>query len=266
LDNPTPHQKVNDLLHELLKNAQAILDRQFVGMYLFGSLTSGDFDRDSDVDVVIVTQDEISDKLFAALKAMHLQIAAIDSWCASQLKVSYIPLDAIRRYESAHAQHPHIDRGKGDEVLFMMQHDESWIVQRYVLRERGITMAGPAPETIIDFVSPDDLRQAMVAILEGWASKILDDPAQMQYRGYQSYIVLSLCRILYTLEYGTVVSKPAAARWAQEALDDGWMPLIERTWTGRHNPGLKASPDDVNGTLKFIRYALEQARQWQPSQ
>ena len=138
----------------------------------------------------------------------------------------------------------------------MMQHDESWIVQRYVLRERGIALAGPAPRTLIDPVSPNDLRQAMLAILKGWASQILDDPAQIKHRGGQSYTVLSLCRVLYTLQYGTVVSKHVAARWAQEALDSEWTPLIERTWEGRHNPGLDASPEDVDETLEFIRFAL----------
>ena len=259
MDTPTPHPAVNALLHEFLPPVRAILGAQFVGAYLFGSLTSGDFDRDSDVDVVVVTEDTVSDEHFAALHTLHLRLARLDLWCATQLEASYIPRHALRRYDPAHALHPHIDRGSGDEVLFMMQHDESWIVQRHVLRQRGITLTGPAPATLIDEVSPDDLRQAMRAILDGWAAHILDDPAQMQARGYQSYTVLSLCRILYTLRYESVVSKPAAARWAQEDLDEQWSPLIARTWDGRHNPGQTASPDDVDGTLAFIRYALAQS-------
>ena len=256
--NPTSYPDVNTVLHVLLKNVQTVLGNHFIGMYLFGSLTSGDFDQDSDIDVVVVTNDEISGDLFSALQAMHARIYAGDSPWTIQLEVSYIPQHALRRYDPANALHPHIDRGS--ETFFMMQHDESWIVQRYVLRERGITLAGPAPQTLIDPVSPNDLRQAMLAILNGWPLQILDDPAQIKHRGGQSYTVLSICRILYTLQYGTVVSKPVAARWAQETLDNQWTPLIERTWTGRHNPGLEASPDDVNGTLEFIRYALKQSR------
>src|SRR2546423_4926058 len=103
-----------------------------------------------------------------------------------------------------------------------MRHDSDWIVQRYTLRERGITLAGPAPQSLIDPVSPDDLRRAMLDILHGWWALMLDDPAPLRRRGYQSYTVLSLCRLLYTLEYGAVVSKPVAARWAQETLDARW--------------------------------------------
>jgi hypothetical protein len=36
-----------------------------------------------------------------------------------------------------------------------------------------------------------------------------------------------MCRIRYTLQYGVVVSKPMAARWAQAALDARWTPLIQ---------------------------------------
>jgi hypothetical protein len=258
MDIFTHYPEVNQLLQKLLKETQTILDGQFVGMYLFGSLTSGDFDQDSDIDVVIVTADEISDDTFSALQVMHERIYTGDSPWTIQLEVSYIPKRALWRYDPTNALHPHIDRGSDE--FFMMQHDESWIVQRYVLHKRGITLAGPAPQTLIDPVLSSDLRQAMLVILNGWASQILEEPAKIKQRGGQSYTVLSICRILYTLQYGTVVSKSAAARWVQETSSNRWMPLIERTWAGRHNPGAEASPEDVNETLEFIRYTLDQSR------
>ena len=100
----------------------------------------------------------------------------------------------------------------------------------------------------------------MLAILNRWAVQILEEPARIQQRGGQTYTVLTMCRILYTLQHGKVVSKPVAARWAQETLGNLWVPLIEQTWEGRHNPGVDASPGDVNETLEFIRFALEQSR------
>ena len=261
VDNPTPYPEVNMLLKELLEGVQAILGNHFIGMYLDGSLTSGDFDQDSDIDFVVVADTEIADSLFSALQTMHDRIATIDSWFATQLEGSYIPEYALRRYDPTMALHPNLERGRG-ERLKMLYHDDAWVVHQYVLRERGIALAGPAPQTLIDSVSPSHLRRAMLSVLSGWATEILHQPAQMKYRGYQSYIVLSLCRVLYTLENGTVVSKPVAARWAQETLGEQWVPLIEQTWEGRHNPGLEASADDVTGTLAFIQYSLERSRQF----
>ena len=262
MGNPlAPYPEVDALLQELLQSVQTILGNHFVGAYLFGSLSSGDFDPASDIDVVVVTNDELTDDLFSGLKAMHARIAAGDSWWATQLEVSYIPKHALSRYDPASTLHPHIDRGKG-ESLHMMRHDNDWVVQRYTLRERGITLAGPAPQTLIDPVLPNDLRRAMLAIM-WWPKEILDDPAQIKKCGYQSYIVLTMCRMLYTLQLGVVASKPVAARWALETLDHRWRSLIERAVDGRQHPQAEALSEDLSGTMDFIRYTLECSRQFE---
>jgi len=255
-NNPTPFPEVNALLQELLKSVQGVLGSHLIGLYLEGSLTSSDFDQDSDIDFVVVTDVDVSQDLFSALQAMHERIAAIDNWYAIQLEGSYVSKSALRRYDPKHAYHPNIERGDG-ERLKMVYHEEPWIIHRYILRERGITLSGPDPKTLIDPVSPNELRRAMLPLLHGWATHILNNPNEIIHQGYQSYTVLSLCRILYTLQLGDVVSKPKAARWAKETLDKKWNGLIDRAWIGRHNPQLAADPEDINQTLEFIRYALE---------
>jgi len=258
---PTAYPDVNALLHILVANVQTILGKHLVGVYLDGSLTGDAFDQDSDIDFVVVSDQDVSADQFAALQAMHDRIATLDTPWAIQLEGSYIGQRTLRRYDPAHALHPNIERGAG-ERLKMAQHDAAWIIHCYIVRERGITLLGPPPQTLIDPVSPADLRRAMLSVLSGWATHILDTPAQLKMRGYQSYVVLSLCRILYTLQHGAVVSKPSAAGWLRQSTSR-WAPLIERAWQGRHNPDLPASAEDVDATLAMIRYALEQGRQFE---
>jgi hypothetical protein len=155
-----------------------------------------------------------------------------------------------------------MERGRG-ERLKLVAHDETWDVHRSVLRERGIVMLGPPAHTLIDPVSPEQLRSVMRSLLSGWAARILADPDQIKARGYQSYVVLSLCRILYTLQHGTIVAKPVAAAWARENLDSSWHGLIERAWEGRSQPGLEADPGDLAQTLELIRYTSGRAGQTQ---
>jgi predicted nucleotidyltransferase len=256
MSSPTPHPEVNVLLEDLVGSARTILGRGFVGAYLYGSLASGGFDRDSDVDVLVVTDDRISEALFAALLDMHDRIATGSSWCATQVEVSYIPKRALRRFDRADALHPHLDRGKGERLRWM-QHDSDWVVQRHMLRERGITLAGPPPTTLIDPVSPDDLRQAMAPVLHEWLASLLDKPSPFNGRGHQSYVVLTLCRVLYTLEHGSVASKRAAAAWAQETLDAPWPELVQRAWEGRSHSAAEIPTGDVASTHDFIRFALQ---------
>ena len=261
----TPFPEVNAILQVLLPEVRAILGDHFIGMVLYGSLTYGGFDQDSDVDFVVVTKDELPEGCFLNLQAMHIRISTFDSWCATQLEGSYIPQYALQRYDPQRALHLHLDRGPG-ECLERMQIDDAllsrawwggWVLLRFVLRENGLTLAGPEPRALVPLVTPKDLKQATLAILQGWAEPLLDRPVELARRGYQSYTVLTLCRMLYTLNYGRIASKPEAARWAQARLDEPWQALIERAWAGRHNPPAEASPEDVQGTLEFIRFTLE---------
>lgn len=254
--SPTNLPDVNKILDILLYEVARILNDQFVGMYLFGSLANGGFDPHSDIDVLVVTKEEITRETFSALYSMQERISETDSPWAVQLEVSYIPKDALRRHDPSNNKHPHIDRG-GGEKLHIMKHDSDWIIQRFVLRERGRTIVGPDPKSLIDPVSPEDLKLAVLDILNTWIKGFLDEPQILESRGYQSYTVLTLCRILHTHKYGTIVSKPVAADWARQNLDRKWIPLIDRAWKGRENPGVKSSQQDINGTLDFIRYCLD---------
>ncbi len=255
--DPTPNPDVNAVLHGLLESVRGVLGEQFVGMYLHGSLATGDFNPNrSDIDFVVVTADGLADEMVEALTAMHARLAVSHPAWGKKLEGSYIPQQPLRRYDRTRALHPHLGTG---EPLRVEQHDSAWIIQRHILRERGVTLAGPAPHTLIDPVSPDALRGAVLSILRGWWAPILDHPVLLQSAEYRTYAILTMCRMLYTLQYGTVASKPIAARWAQEALGERWATLIERALAWPHGP----QPENLDETLDFIRYTLEQSAEAQ---
>jgi predicted nucleotidyltransferase len=259
---PTPFPDINAILQELLESVKEVLGIHFVGLYLEGSLANGDFDQASDIDFVVVTDEPVSDKLFQELQAMHERIARIDSAWAMQLEGSYISQSALQRQEPKQALLPNIERGEGEHLKLVTQ-DEGWIIHRYILRERGITLVGPDPKTLIDPISPNDLRRVMLPELDGWASQLLDHPDEIIKRGYpSSYIILTFCRMLYTLELGEVVSKRSAASWAEGRVNNNWKTLIERAWLERqHYQPLTLNSDEMKQTLSFIRYMLECSRQ-----
>ncbi len=263
-ENPTAFPEVNGVLWDLLKGIRSILDGHLVGLYLEGSLANGDFDEDSDIDFVAVTDKEIPENTFAALYALHERINLLDTQWSTNQEGTYIPQVALRRFDSKQAKFPNIERGLG-ERLKRVDHDESWNIHRFLLRERGITILGPALTTLIDPISPDDLRRAMLPALDGWATHIRNHPEKLVHQGYQSYTVLSLCRILYTLEFGDVVSKRKAANWFRETHERKWHALIDQAWVGRHNPQLPASPEEIHQTLDLIRYTLERGKEFRPS-
>lgn len=251
--------EVDELLHALTDGLQQILGDRLVGVYLFGSATRDDFDRESDVDVVVVTTEDLTTGALTELRAMHARIAGLDSSYATQLEVSYIPGKAIRKYDPPDVVHPRLDRGRS-ETLGMMSHDADWVIQRHLIREHGTVLFGPPPQTLIDPVSGDEMRQAMRDLLGEWLAPLVANPPHVHTRGYQAFLVLSTCRILYTLEHGDVVSKRAAAQWGEESLGSRWRPLIKRAWVGRINPDEPPQESDLADTWSLIEYAVETAR------
>ena len=104
------------------------------------------------------------------------------------------------------------------------------------MRERGVTLAGPSPHTLIDPIAPQVLQRTVADTVDAWAIPKLHQPELLRTRGSQAYVVLTLCRMLYTLATGQIVTKRVAATWALATLEARWRLLIERAWVGRHNP------------------------------
>jgi len=72
----TGYADVDAVLAELLTGARATLEPQLVGVYLDGSLATGDFaEHSSDIDVLVGTEDALSDEVVAALGTMHARCA-----------------------------------------------------------------------------------------------------------------------------------------------------------------------------------------------
>lgn len=257
MSHPTPYAELNAVLHELVACVQSLLGASFTGAYLQGSFAVGDFDPDSDVDWLVVVEDDVSEAQLAALQTLHARIYDLPSTWAQHLDGSYLPKDVLRQPVPAAEQGLYLDNGS--RQLIRSGHDNT-VVVRWTVREHGITLAGPDPHSLIDPVSARDLRHEVSIKMRAWADEVFADPEAMNNRWYQPYAVLSYCRMLHTLHTATVISKPAAARWAQAALDSRWAPLIQRAWDERPDPSLKsrqmADPDDFQLTLEFIRYAL----------
>lgn len=252
--HPTSYPDVNTVLHVLLKNVQTVLGNHFIGMYVYGSLASGDFDpQGSDIDFLVVTDDRLPDEMIAALKAMYTRVTASGLNWAKKLEGSYISQRTLRSHEPPDAPRPYVNEGS----FYLARYGNEWTLERHIIREQGIVVTGQAPQTLIDPAQPNDLRRAVLRILREWWSPILYDPTWLHSSEHQAYAIFTMCRTLYTLQYGTVVSKPVAARWAQETLGKQWEALIKKALVWQH----QAKFNNMNETLDFIRYTLEGSQQ-----
>lgn len=247
----TSFPAVNQVLELLLERAQTALGEQFIGLYLYGSLATGDFDpTSSDLDFAVVTATLLPPETIPALENLHRELWASELKWAAKLEGAYVPQDLLRRHDPAGPAIPAVNEG----AFYLAQLGSDWVIQRHVLRECGVVLAGPDPKTLIDPVSADEIRQSIRGLLQEWWFPMLENPAWLAERGseYHAYAVVSMCRVLHGLQHGTIVSKPVAARWAQANYPQ-WQPLIAQALAAQagHQPGF------LEQALKLIRFVKE---------
>jgi len=260
---PTPYPELNSVLKELVGSVQVALGEVFVGAYLQGSFAVGDFDRYSDVDFVIVVAEDLTDAQARALQEIHGRIFRLPSEWAQHLEGSYFPAAILRGHDEVAKPLWYLDHGR--QSLVRSNHCNTLVV-RSVVRENGVTLAGPSPVTLVQSVPVDALRQEIRATIRDWGKQILENPEVYRNRFYQGYIVLSYCRMLHDLITGRPGSKRAGASWAKTTLDPGWSALIDRAWDCRPNPALgvrePADLTDFEITLQFVKHAIGESAQY----
>jgi hypothetical protein len=245
-DAPTSYPELNHVLTVLVDGAREVLGGCFLGAYLHGSFAIGDADEFSDVDFVVATHDVLTDPQVSGISNLHQRIFTLPTVWAQHLEGSYIPADALREVDAGQTQFAYFDNGS--TALAWSDHDNTAIM-RWSLRERGITLVGPEPATLINPVTRSALIAEVIGSLRDRARFLHDHPADLDNGWVQPYIVLTFCRGLHTISVGAVTSKPAAGKWAIDALDARWHPLIRRALADRPDPSERARRPAEQGVL-----------------
>jgi hypothetical protein len=248
---PTPYPEVNGVLLRLLDGARGILGKEFVGLYLYGSLASGDFNQQrSDIDFVVVTRNLLPQAMIDALEEMHKGFASSSEKWDRKLEGVYMPLAELRAYDANGPELPSVNEGR----FYLAQRGSDWVIQRHTLRAHETIVSGPSIRDFIDPVTPDQIRSAICAIMHEWWAPMIDDAAWLDGRPeYLAYAVLTMCRVLYTLEFATAVSKTRAAQWAIKTLEKEWAGLVKEAlgWP-------ESYPQNLAQVQAFIRFTLAQ--------
>src|SRR5712691_11526146 len=232
---PTPYPELNSVLRDFVGSVQAVLSNNFVGAYLQGSFAVGDFDLHSDVDFIMVIEEELSPSEVHGLQAVHERIYCLDIPWAQHLEGSYFPKEVLRSHARLGEHLWYLDNGS--RSLIQSAHCNTVLV-RWVVREHGVTLAGPSPALLVDPIPVETLRKAIIATIHDWGQEIMANPDDYNNRFYQTFIVLNYCRMLHDLHRGFPGSKLAGAAWPKANLDPSWTGIIDRAWDGRPNPAV----------------------------
>ncbi len=254
---PTIIPELNDCLIELLAGAQAALKDKFLGAYLGGSFAHGGWDDSSDVDFCIVIEDDLIGEEILQLTDSHTKIFNFGTYWATHLEGAYFPKNILQNLNDTVTPIWYLDNGS---LKFERSIHDNTLVNRWVLRECGVILAGPSPKNWIPIIPKRELKGEVCTTMIAWGNDILGGAYSLTKRWAQAFTVLMYCRMLHTLATGKVYSKPDGVVWAKANLSPEWFGLIEDAVKTRKEQytdiNYPSDPEKVSLTKAFIQYAL----------
>lgn len=236
---------ITALHHELRAGIARTLADDFVGLYLYGSLVYGDFTPGvSDIDLLAVSRRFVTEADIHRLREMHRRIADRHPGWADRIEVAYQSLHGLKTWQTERSPMGIVSPG---EPIHLIDAGADWRINWFFVLDHGITLSGPAPETLIEPIPRDVFTEAARELGRDWVTRIHDVADQ---RG-ESYAILTVCRALYSHHTGEPVSKPKAARWV-EARHPEWSHLIDIALERRSSPEDNGPEDTFAATVAFI--------------
>jgi predicted nucleotidyltransferase len=248
----TVDEEIDELLRDLLGRMRAALGGKLVGLYLYGSLAAGDFDRrSSDIDLLAVTSADVDAGEFERLREMQQGFVREHAEWDDRLEITYLSSESFKSSGGCAGRAAVVSPG---EPFRFKEAEAHWLIDWRTARERGVALFGPDPKTFIGPVSKEEFRRAVRGQAErwrGWWEGEID-------RAGQAYAILTMCRALHAHETGEQASKLRAARWAQGQLPQ-WASLIEdallwrAAWRDDGGERTAVFPE----TAEFMRLVIE---------
>lgn len=200
---------------------------QLVGVYLYGSIALGAFYAEtSDIDFVAVTKEELTAEEEMNLRELHKKLCA-DKF-GKRIDGMYIPLVYLGKNNEEMPPYVYCANGK--------VHKGHWDVNAvtwWTLKHHGITVTGRSARELPLQVDWNDVVETMKYNIEQYWSRKAARPYLFFMEEWVESAVVTIGRILYTLEHEGIVSKDEGLAYMMKAAK-GWEPLLQEVQRIRH--------------------------------
>lgn len=205
------------------------LGPDLVGAYLYGSAVSGGFDPAlSDLDVVVVVERPVDVVEFDVFAGIVDGLAAREPDWAERLDVVFVGRQTLAAFRSGG---PFLEISH-DLPLRLLRRADEWLETWFLALEADRAIVGPPPASLFPPIGIDEFLQVLVDDVERYAAAIRDDWTH----GKVAYRVLTVCRLLLSLDTRSICSKQDGAEWVA-ARHSEWAPLIRAAWEVRATRG-----------------------------
>ena len=249
----TAYPDIDMLLCDLRARMQSILSDRLSGLYLYGSLITGDFDHVfSDIDLLAVVSSALADQDLEALHAMHDTFAVDHPSWYDRIEVAYVSEAALRTFRTRASTIAAISPG---EPFHTKEAGREWLMNWWMAREQGVPLFGPPPESFIDLITKDEFLENVRENARLWVESIED------YRELpsQGYAIVTGCRALFAINHSQQTTKKRAVAWAQSRYPE-WAGLMGDAFAWMRSDGCPGvDPERVfPETVRFVRFVRQE--------
>lgn len=247
------YEHIDKILLEFASDVKKVLDQKISGLYVYGSLVWGDFDEGiSDIDLMAALTDDISDEELIKLREMHENFVNRHPDFEDRIEVQYVKVSDIKEFKTKRHQMINISPG---EPIHRIEAGSEWFMNWYLVITYGKTIFGPTPSTFIPHLTKEEFIAATIEQAKYWQTHIENARTS---RPYQGYVVMTLCRALYTVTYGEQVSKKKAADWVATQFPR-YADLIADTFIWREQVKDKNVDDSLTYPIvkQFVEHMIE---------
>jgi hypothetical protein len=200
------------------------------GIYLNGSLALDSFDPDSsDIDFITVIRGRIGEKTERLLKMVHLRCNSHSY--GARMDGCYVTTDQVGKVSREIEEYLFFADGQLRRGYYDLNYITWWVLQT-----RGIVVYGePLSELKLNVQWSDVQKTLNYNINTYWKEK-LDRDMCFFYDDWIEFGVITICRILLSLEYQNIFSKKEAVIKARALLPPLYHPILLEGLRIKTNP------------------------------
>ena len=198
-----------------------LLDNNLFGIYIYGSISYGNFEEHrSDVDIIVVTKHQLNKKELRKLRRWYNSNTVKQGRWTKRLEMDYAVLSKLvsdKKYGIKTARF-------ADGRLYDRESSEAGNPITWInIRDCGISLFGPKPKEFVPKISNKKLFSALKSEFEAVKNYADEGPSNLWG---QVYNLITLCRIVYTFRKKKLISKKEAGKWGLKHLPKKFYSLI----------------------------------------
>ena len=252
------HNEVKKVMMLYSSSLNEMFPNQVLGIYLYGSTVLGAFHPErSDIDFVTVFSQELTGEELKKLSYLHKKIRA-ENPLVKKFECEYLSLDEQNQLH-LYKSYPFFEGTKCKGKRRLMK------IALYQLVHDSYAVYGPNFSTYYSSIDLNDVMQEMEYNLNHYIASKVSKSYLFLFDSWIEFIVLTLCRVYYTLKTGKITSKELACEEVIKDFDIRYSDILHEALRIRGRFQAKSNYKNrwerKNATIHFINSLKEYCNQ-----